>query len=797
MNRKTITLVLLFIGLIMFAQENKSTNIGVISGKVIDQKSEPLPFATVVIESTTGDILVGGITEENGKFRIEKVPLGKSVVRITYTGYKGFKREITLNASNRKLNLGEIKLAQDQNQLKEVVVTGEKSTFSVKRDKKVFNVGRDILAQSSSAADILNNVPSVTVDANGVVSLRGNTNVTVLINGRRSGLTLSNALDQIPATNIQKVEVITNPSARYDATGTAGILNIVLKKNKDGGANGQIMLRAGSPTDFRVNPTFNYKTGKFNFFSTLGYRYTDYVGLYKTNQTSSSLGQNVTLNQEENEDRHDDGRLTYIGADYYFNDHNSITVAFFRNATKDTDETQIDYEFLYNGALNRSLIRKGNSKEKRDYNQLEFNYTRTYAEKKGKRFSVDFQYDFWKSDKNWNIDTDQTSPIPQQEEQLRTLNDNGNKDFVLQSDFVTPLGEKSKLEVGIKGEHRIVTNKFLAEEFVGGQWVLFNGLSNDLDYKETIGGAYVQYSSGFGKFNYMLGLRNENTTVKINDVNQTFSTTKKYNNLFPTVHLGYTISDKSSLQLSYSRRINRPSLFSLSPFNEIKDFNFQTVGNPDLDPSYSNIYEIGYLKRFKKISLNSSIYHHSTSDYFQDYIFQDTNGSFTSIPINLSSEKRYGFEVSISYRATKWLSLFTGFNYYTFKQKGDFNNENFDASDQFSQLQFNARFKLPKDFRLQAFVLYRGKTSNAQTKTKAISFLNLSLNKTLFKDRLTVGLNAENIFDSRIFKQRTIDTDYVLDRWLKRNKERFNITLVYKFTNKKFRERYENTGNRN
>ncbi|WP_430408763.1 TonB-dependent receptor domain-containing protein [Kordia sp.] len=795
-NYKIIVLALLFISLGLNAQENKSAKIGIISGKVTDEQSEPLPYATIVIENENKEILLGGITEDNGKFKIKDIPLGKLTVKISYTGYKGFSKEVTLTATSRSVDLGTITLALDENVLKEVVITGEKSTFSIKRDKKVFTVGRDVLAQSSSAIDVLNNVPSVAVDPNGVVSLRGSNNVTVLINGRRSGLTLSNALDQIPAASIQKVEVITNPSARYDATGSAGILNIILKKNKGDGINGQVMMRAGTPQDFRVNPTFNFKVGKFNFFSTLGFRSTDYIGLYKSTQTSTSLGQNVTLEQVENEDRHDDGRLVYVGADYYIDDYSSLTLAFFRNGTKDTDDTRIDYNFFTDDDLDSSIIRNGKSEENRGYNQLEFNYTKRY-EKKGKRFSVDLQYDFWESEKDWNLDTDMVFPTVSQGDQLRTNNDSSNKDFVFQSDFVTPLGEKSKLEVGVKAESRQVSNEFLAEILNGNVWEVFNGLDNDLEYNETIASAYVQYGSDIGKFNYLIGLRNENTTVKIEDVDQVFNSTKKYNNLFPTINLGYAISEKENLQLSYSRRINRPSLFDLNPFTEIKDFNFQTTGNPDLNPSYTNAFELNYSKRFNKVSVNSSIYYKRIKDFFQDVIVQNADASFTSAPVNLDTEQRYGFELSVMWRAAKWLNLFTDFNYYAFNQDGEFGGQNFDFSDQLLQIQFSAQFRLPKDYRLQAFTLYRGRTENAQTVTKPVSFLNLSLNKTFFNDRLTVGLNAENIFDSRIFKQLTTSPEYSLNRRLKRNQERFNITLVYKFTNKKFRERYENTGNRN
>jgi outer membrane receptor protein involved in Fe transport len=793
-SRKYVLILLLF-SFFVNAQTNLNHK-GTLSGKIIEEKSESLPFANITVLDANRKILTGGITSENGEFTLTNVPLEKLMVEISYNGYLTFSKEIVLDATNRKCNLGNVKLELNSAQLSEVVIVGEKSSLTFKRDKKIFNIGKDVLAQSNSALEVLENIPSVSVDVNGQVSLRGNPNVMILINGRQSGLTLNNALDQIPAINIENIEIITNPSASFEATGSAGILNIVLKKNKKDGINGQVSLRAGIPTDSRIGTSINFKTKKFNAFATIGMRNTDYEGKYSTNQISNQLGIDTTLKQNEKENRNDEGKSFYGGFDYFFNDKNSITVAYNINKTEDTDSSIINYDYYSKNELNRKLVRDGNSKEKRSYNQLEFSYLKNF-DRKGRKLTIDFQYDFWNSIKDWDINTNKTFPNIENLGQMRTNNKNGNKDFALQTDYVTPLKDKAKLEFGLKGERRNVTNNYLAESFIAEQWTVYDKLDNDLDYNETIGAAYIQYGNEIGKFDYLVGLRNEYTSVKIEDLNQLFTKNVEYNNLFPNVHLGYSISEKAGLQLSYSRRINRPSIWDLNPFNEIKDFTFQIVGNPNLNPAYTNAFELGVNKNFEKVSLNSSLYYHTTKDFFQNYIFQDSKNSFVSKPINLESENKYGFETSVNYNPIKRLSFNSSFNWYKFYQKGTFEDQDFDFSNHFWKFQFRTKVKIPKDINFQVFFDYQGENKNAQTTTNSIYYVNLSLNKSFLSNKLTIAFNASNILDSRIEKQLTTNQDYILNRKSSRNAERYNFSILYRFAEKQFKERNSKEGNRN
>lgn len=790
---KSIILILLM-GMSCFGQTN--TNLGIISGKILDERSAPMPYANIMILDSNKVFLLGGISEENGEFKIAGLPLINLIVEISTFGYNTVSRNVFLNSDTTAYSFEILKLEPNLKLLDEIQVIGEKSTMVLKKDKKIFNVGKDILAQSSSALEVLENVPSVTVDVGGQISLRGNPNVTILIDGKRSGLTLNNALEQIPAVNIDRIEIITNPSSGYDAAGAGGILNIILKRNTDDGINGQITLRGGIPKDLRAIPSVNYKVRKLNLFATVGVYYTDYVGKYTSDQFFNRSGNELHLRSLENENRNDYGQLFYGGFDYYFNDKAYITAAYNLNRTKDTDKSTIDYDYTKEDVVDSVFKRIGSSVEKRSYNQIEFNYTRKYANPEQK-FTIDCQYDFWNSNKDWKINTTEIAPNYINRGNLRTNNKNGNRDFVLKSDYITPLKEKSKMQFGVKAEHRKVYNNYLAESFVLDEWQIYRGLDNDLNYEETIGAMYAQYENEIGKFGYLIGLRNEYTVVEVKDINGTFRKSVAYNNLFPSLNLEYHIVKSAILQLNYSRRINRPSIWTLSPFQEIKDYTFQEIGNPYLNPSYTDAFEFSVNKSADKFSVNPSLYYHRTTDFFQDYIYRDTNSSFISKPINLELENKYGISISTNYSPTEKLKLYSDFNLYSFQQQGTYEKQDFNYSSVYWQLQFRAQVKLPKRINLQTFISYAGKNKNAQSLVKPIYYVNLSLNQTFFSKKLTIGINATNIFNSRVFRIVATNPDYVLNREASRNAQRFNISVMYRFTKKQFNERSVKESNRN
>lgn len=772
---------------------------GSISGKVVDKVTQlPVAYASVALKDSSARLLSGVITDETGVFLLEEVPVGNFQLQVQLIGYHTFTQEVQLSPSTSSLKLGLLELQEDVEQLKTVVVEGEQPEFALKLDKKVFYVEGNSLAQSGSASDVLGLLPSVAVSPGGSISLRGNSSVHVLVNGRRSGLTLNGALDQLPADQIEKVEVITNPSARYDASGAAGIINIVLKKNKKGGLNGQVRLVGGMPHDFRANGSLNYQKNKLKLFSTLGYRYTDYVGYYRTEQRALSDEAEHPWRMEQEEDRHDDGRLLYIGFEYALNERNALTAAFFRNATEDTDHTRLNYSFGEAAHPDSLLLRKGNSQEARNYNQLEFNYTKAFRTE-GRRLTVDLQYEFWNSQKNWDLNTHTTFPQARNGARIRTLSDGSSNDLVVQGDFVQPLGQRGTLEAGLKAENRWVNADYRAEEQLSQEWQVLEGIDNQLNYRERIAAAYVQYGGKREKWRYLLGLRNEFTQVTISDRESDFSDQKQYNRLFPTVSLSYSFKEETSIQASYSRRIGRPSLWYIYPFHELTDLNSQFVGNPDLDPSYTDALEINLLQHWKKLTLTPAVYYQHTKDFLHVYVYQNSDEVFIYTPINLEQEQRYGLELTTAYDPFSWLGLSGGLNVYGFRQQGQLNGKYVKQSDKAWSASGQWRIKLPYQLGLQGSFIFLGAKRNTQTLEKSRSSLELGISKELFNKKASLLFDVSNVLNSRQEISITQTDAYHLEQLNNRTGTRFRLSFVYRFKNGEGEDkiRRQQSGNRN
>ncbi|MFK7807513.1 MAG: TonB-dependent receptor [Saprospiraceae bacterium] len=783
--------ILLLLPYLLIAQ-NKAT----ISGHLIDTQKENIAYATISLFDEEQKLILGAISDEEGKFNLSEIPYGNVLLEIQFLGYKTVQQNLSLERKNKKVNIGTITMELDQEQLEEVTVVAEKSDYNLRLDKKVFNVGKDVLSQGGSAIDILNQVPLVTVNVNGGVELRGSGNVQILVNGKRSGLTLNNALDQIPGENIASIEVITNPSASFDAAGSAGIINIILKKDRGMGWNGQLRLQAGYPADHGIIPGLNYKSKKLNLFSNFRWRYSDYNGFYTTEQRTTENGTDSFLSREEDEDRHDDGRSGYFGADYYINDNNTITLAYFRAETKDTDETILDYKLRTDGQDETSIRTNGNSVENRNYNQFEFNYTSKLA-KKGQKFTVDFQYDFWNSTKDWSLINSGDIAQTAIGNRLRTNNIAGSRDFVLRSDYKHPLKNNASIETGFKLENRIVANEYLAENFVNDEWTVYNGIDNDVDYGERIGAAYVQYQGAFKKIEYMLGLRSEYTFLDVKDQENEFTNETDYLNFFPSMHLSYSIAEGNTLQWSYSRRINRPSLWNLYPFFEITDFNLQQTGNPNLQPSFSHALELAYLGRLGLFTVNPSVYFRQTSDPFSNFIFQNEQGTFIYKPINIEERTSTGFELSLRYIPAEWVSLGGEFNIFHFSETGEFEGVNLDAKNSSWFARANVIFNLPKGYQLQTRFDYFGAERRALIEELDMYQLTIGLSKSFFNDQLAVDVRARNILDSQVRRSLVETADYRIEDNGKRIGERFSIGIVYKFNqDKRQRMRQARRGNR-
>ncbi len=785
--KKMICITAILINCLIAKAQEIKTVVGIVQEA---QSKAPISDATVSVKNKSLKIISVAITDKKGAFKLEINQLDSLTIEFSLLGYQPKSMPLTI----QNLNLGVLFLQPDAQQLNEVVISGSQPTISLKLDKKIFQVGKDVLSQTGSALELLNAVPSVSTTASGGVSLRGNGNVLVLINGRRSGFTQANALDQLPADQIERVEVITNPSSRYDAAGSAGIINIILKKNKKSGLNGQLSLVGGLPNETRITPSLNYKSDKINLFSTYGVRYSDYVGLYTSDQATTDAGVVNLLHKKQDENRHDDAKMLYFGGDFLINNHNTITAAFLNKTTNDHDKTSLGYDYRNSvQRLDSTLLRKGESWEKRNYNQLEFNYTKTFNQP-NKKYSVDMQYDFWNSDKDWNLMMQKTLPNTLTFPGISTSSIGASKDFMLQTDFVQPLDSLANLEVGMKVEKRNVSSRFKAEQ--GNQ--IIDGIDNQLTYNELIGSAYAQFNNKWGKITYQLGLRAEFTKIALADKIGVFSSDKSYAKFFPTLSLTYPFNGSTTLQGNYSKRINRPSLFSLYPFNELTDFNAQYVGNPNLNPSYADVMELGFLKNWKKFTLNAAVYYQNNRDIIQDYTYRNSKGLFITTPLNIDGEQRGGLEVSTLYNPISRLQLSMEINAYRFKQEGFYADQDFSYVGEVLTSRLSAQVKLPKKLSFQGRYNFTGAQRNAQGKTATIHNIDIAGSKSLFKDKLTALFDVTNVFNLRRFETTTIGPGYTLAQVNSPNAARYRLSFIYKLNLKENQgARQAKTGNRN
>ncbi|MDO6596867.1 TonB-dependent receptor [Oceanihabitans sp. 2_MG-2023] len=779
---------ILFFSLNTFAQKEVR-----ITGSILEQETlQPLEYATVAFFSKKENrMITGGITDEKGNFNIP-VTAGLYDVSIEFIGFG------TKTIANQKLlkdtNLGELFLSEDTESLGEVLVIAERTTVEIKLDKKIYNVGKDLTVRGGTVSDVLDNVPSVSVDVEGNVSLRGQENVRILINGKPSGLVGLNSTDalrQLPAESIEKVEVITSPSARYDSEGTAGILNIILRRSKLQGLNGAITANAGYNPSAGISGNINYRTGNVNIFNTSGYSYRESPGNSFTNTTYKEFGNSI--NETKDYDRKRKGFNTNLGIEWYINDSASLTTSvFYRDSNNESNTTNSLLQYDINNVLTSSSSRFDPELEDDKTIQYAANFTKNF-ETSGHKLTFDFQYEDSTEDESSLVEVNDVL-----NEKVGTLED--QERILLQGDYVLPIGENAQFELGYRGNFNTISTDYVVE-FLDNTNTFYvdNDLSNILNYKEYVNAVYSQYGSKHGKFSYLLGLRLENTRITIDQPSSGDFTKKDYTGLFPTVNLNYELSDAESLTIGYSRRLRRPRSRYINPFPSRSSVSSVFQGNPDLDPSYSGTFDLGYINRFGKVTLNTSAYYQHATDVFNFVSFDtgetvDVDGEEVSViqrtPINLASEDRYGFEFTVMYRPSRKFNTSANFNVFKSKSEGvdpngaDLGNEN---TSWFARL--NTKYTLPADIEWQTSMNYSGPTADAQNKRKGAFSTNMAFSKDLFNEKASIAFSVSDLFNSR---KRIMDTEtdtfYSTSEFQWRERS-FNLSFTYRFNQQKKRDR--------
>ena len=777
-----------------------------ITGKIVDAKTnEPLEYATIVLQDVKTKQISGGITDEKGNFKIP-TPKGTYNVSFEFISFKTVKKPNQLIDKN--MDFGTIKLQEDANKLDEVVVVAEKTTVNIRLDKKIYNSGNDLSVRGGNASDVLGNVPSVQVDVEGNVSLRGNESVTILIDGRPSalvGINGAEALRQIPAEAIEKVEVITSPSARYDAEGTAGILNIILRKNKLTGFNGSLQLDLGTPDQFGAAFNANLRNKKFNFFTNTGWRYRANPGnSFTDSEFFSPSAQNARVIEDRKFGRLGRSLFTSFGVEHYINQNSSIIANVILNDGNDDDlNTNTIDRFDAVGNINEATLRVEDESEDEQRIQYTLDYINNF-DGNGKKLSINLQYSSELEDIfNDIMETD--TQINLLNDLERVLENQDEKRGLLQLDYVHPVGEKIQYEAGYRGNIRDIFNSFNLSErlvFPDGPLVPDAGLNNSFNYKEFINAAYFQYGQEFGKVSLLAGLRYENTAIEIEQETSLTTDKKSYGNLFPTVNLGYEVKDGESFTLGYNRRIRRPRGRFLNPFPSRSSESNIFSGNVDLDPVISDAFDIGYIKRWEKVTLSTSVYFNRSNDNWE-FIQEDTgdltdNGDpiIRRFPINLSTRDRLGYEFTLTYRPIKAWTINSDFNLFRVTTDGDYVNpdtqvvQNFDFENTAFSVRLNQKISIAKKVDIQINSNYRGPNRNAQSRREGIFSMNLAMSKDLFKEKATINFNVRDVFNSRKRIQNTF-IDGVIDQYseFQWRERQISVNFIYRFNQKKKRGR--------
>jgi len=784
-----------------------------ITGKVIDKTTgQPLEYATVAFFSKAENrIVTGGITNEAGNFSIP-VPSGTYDISIEFISFK--KQTIPDQKLSTDKNLGTLSLEADTEALDEIEIIAEKTTVEIKLDKKIYNVGKDLTVRGGTVSDVLDNVPSVSVDVEGNVALRGNENVRILINGKPSGLVGINSTDalrQLPAESIERVEVITSPSARYDAEGTAGILNIILRRSKLQGLNGAITTNVGWPKSAGISGNINYRTGDLNIFNTTSYDYREVPGNSssytqffnkKFDDNGNLIVDNLdTYSDETNDyDRIRKGLSTNFGVEWYVTDSASITGSVsYRNGDNESNTTNTLIYLDENQQFESQSNRFDPEEETDNVLQYSVNFTKNFDDG-GHKLTMDFQYE--------DNSEDEFSKVLQEginTEKVATLEDQSR--ILLQTDYVLPIGEKSQFELGYRGNFNNQDTDYTVEILNEntGQFIVNDSLSNFLNYREYVNAAYSQFGSKVGsKFSYLLGLRLESTRITVDQPTSGDYSKNDYTGLFPTVNLSYELSENENVTLGYSRRIQRPRSWFINPFPSRSSVTSIFRGNPELAPSYSGLFDLGYYKKFGKVSLNTSAYYQHATDVFSFISFDtgetvDVNGQTFSViertPINLAEEDRYGFEFTLTYNPIRKWNINANFNIFrqsiTGTDPNGFSLDN-DNTSWFARL--NNKYTLPGKIEWQTSLNYRGPSEDAQNKREGVFSANMAFSRDIFNENASIALNVSDLLNSR---KRTMDTTtptYTGTSEFQWRERSINLSFTYRFNQQKKRQQRNGYG---
>jgi outer membrane receptor protein involved in Fe transport len=756
-------------------------------GQVVDDKGVGLPYVSIgMFNAKDSSYVKGTATEPNGKFSIQ-ISAGNYYAKISFLS---FEEKIVNNIviTNKDVDLKKIKLAPSVNNLDEFAVVEEKKLMELDLDKRVFNVDKDVTNQGADAAEILDNVPSVSVDVDGKVSLRGSENVRILINGKPSGMTgisTSEALKQLQGNQIEKIEVITNPSARYDAEGEVGIINIILKRDRREGVNGSINVNFGYPNNYGGGFNITLKKKKYNVFAGYGINFKDSPGSKKTKQEFTYPDTSYSYTSNQIMERFNTNHNFRLGTEVFLNNYNSLTISGKYSFGGGDNETNLIYsDFNELDVATQTVTRKEIEDKDRNSYDVSLNYRKTFK-KKDRLLTFDVQQSERVDNESSTIS--QTNDVDASDNsEDRIYNNESSVKWLFQTDYIHPT-KKGKLEFGLKSSLKEIDDDYGVEQFNDStaDWEFVPGFKNRLIYNENVSAGYLMYGKKLKKFSYQVGIRSEYTDVKTELIASKEINNRHYFNFFPSVHLSKELKKENSLQLGYSRRIRRPYHWWLLPFFSFSDSRSNASGNPNLNPEYTDSYEMGHLKYWKKGSLLTSFYYRYTTNTMDWVAFSDTEGIIQRMPVNLGNKNSFGVEFSGSYEILKWWNLRGSYNFYREIRAGEFNGINYDL-DQYSwSTRLNSKWSIKKKINLQASFKYRAPMKSPQGEIFARYSLDIGFSFDVLKGNGTVSFNGKDVFNTRKRSGTHVGENFVSENEMQWRSRYFRVSFTYRLNQKK------------
>jgi outer membrane receptor protein involved in Fe transport len=776
-----------------------TTKDGKIKGKIVDgETKEVMEYANVAVYNKQDSKLVtGGITNASGNFEINGLAPGQYYVQANFIGFAITKvDDVKITPNSSTVDLGTIDLSVDRTRVAEVNVIAEQNRVEYKIDKKVINVTNDINAAGGSAVTVLENTPSVEVDIDGNVSLRGSASFTVLIDGRPSVLSGSDALKQIPSSAIQNIEIITNPSVKYDPDGMAGIINVVMKKNVMAGINGIVNVNIGTGEKYGTDVLVNYKTKKYNVL--FGANWNDNTDFGKSKSTRetyyadtiNSTTNTINLTTDGRRDQSRGGSQIKGGFDYYFSDNTSASISAevgtfkfnsFGGGNLHKDSANVDLYTIQNNVSGRDGVYVSSTASF----LTKFNDDATHK--------LEGSFNFRNRDGSSEESIDETisdsqfTPSDNYLSKVKTADNSTSNDYRLKIDYTLPLNEGDKFEAGYQSrmEHENEDFQFTEYDSISKSFISNPKYSSDMIFKEDIHALYTTYSGNIKAIQYVVGIRGEYTN-RVIDHNSAES--KKYVldrfDFFPSVHLSYGMTDQSELMASYSRRINRPDGRDLDPFPQYINQYSVRIGNPELKPEYTDSYELSYMRKYGTSFVSVESFYRTTNDLMSRIQKQEGDISFMTMD-NLNRDQSLGGEIMANVNATKWLLLNASYTLYNYKLMGDANGESIDRQSTNYSARLNGTVKFSPDSRFQLTGFYRGPSVSAQGEQKGMAYLNMSYRQDFMKKKLSATLSVRDLFGTMKMGGTSAGDGFKSTFKMQREPRVLMLTLSYKINNYK------------